>query len=86
MVTAYRWLCQKSHFGFRASASPPDVTYRLEIQAPILKLHSIHSGFAAGCDIPSRIQAPILKRDSIHSGFAAGCDIPSRNLSADPAT
>jgi len=47
MVTAYRWLCPKSHFGFRASASPPDVTYRLETQAPILKLDSTHSGFAA---------------------------------------
>jgi len=34
-------------------APPPDVTYRLETQAPMLKLDSIHSGFAAGCDIPS---------------------------------
>jgi hypothetical protein len=32
------------------AASPPDVRYRLEIQAPFLKLDSLHSGFAAGCE------------------------------------
>jgi len=58
-------------------ALPPVVRYRLEDQKSILKLDSIPSGFAAGCEVPSEDQKSILKLDSIPSGFAAGCEVPS---------
>jgi hypothetical protein len=39
-----------------------------------LKLDSIYSGCAAGCEIRLNLRSRSLKLDSIYSGFAAGCE------------